>query len=203
MLNTGDGDSIDGQMMRNMARLPNLLNRGRDALQSPQSSRSDVMHVLHEVEALKEDSQSILDAFRERIQDHRQSTSCEHTEGLPGFWRVMHAHYARSFALQLTIEIILNSSLTALGSVNVDLAMESSKMSEEIVQLAEEVKEYRPLGALYMVICLTLAWLGADNEESKSQILDLLLEHQKDTHGATSSVSASGLDWIEKRFMLK
>ena len=162
------------------------------------------MHVLNEVEALKEASQSILDAFRERIQDHRQSTSCEHTAELHRFWRVMHAHYARSFALQLAIEIILNSSLTALGSVKVvDLAMESSKMSEEIVQLAEEVKEYRPLGALYMVICLTLAWLGANNEDSKSQILGLLLEHQKDTHGATSSVSASGLDWIEKRFTLK
>ena len=54
-----------------------------------------------------------------------------------------------------------------------------------------------------MVICLAFAWLGADNEETKSQISDLLLEHQKDTQGATSSVSASGLDWIEKRFMLK
>lgn len=203
MLNAGDGDSIDGQMMHSMARLPNLLNRGRVALQSTQSARSEVMAVLDEVEALKEASQSILDAFRDRIQDHRQSTSCEHTPGFHDFWRVMHAHYARSFALQLAIEIILNSCLIALGSLKVDLAIESSKMSEEIVQLAEEVKGYRPLGALYMVICLTLAWLGADNEESKSQILDLLLEHQKDTNGATSSVSASGLDWIERRFMLK
>ena len=161
------------------------------------------MQVRNELEALKEASQPILDAFRERIQDHRQSTSCEHTEAPHSLWRIMHAHYARSFALQLAIEIILNSSLTALGSVKVDLARESSKMSEEIVQLAEEVKEYRPLGALYMVICLALAWLGANNEGSKSQIFDLLLEHHKDTHGATSSVSASGLDWIEERFMLK
>lgn len=150
-------------------------------------------------------SQPVLEALRERIKDHHASTSCGRKGGLLVFWRVMHAHYARSFALQLAIVIILNSMLIALGSVKLklDLAIESSKMSEEIVQLAEEVKGYRPLGSLYMVLCLALAWLGADNGEAKSQIQDLLLEHQKDTMGATSSVSASGLDWIEKRFMLK
>ena len=130
MLNAGDGDSIDGQMMRIMARPPNLLNQGRDALQSPQSSRLEVTHVLNEVEALRKTSQPILNAFRERIKDHRQSTSCEHTDRLHGVWRVMHAHYARSFGLQLAIEIMLNSSLIALGSVKVNLAIESSKMSE-------------------------------------------------------------------------
>lgn len=48
MLNARDGDSIDEQMMHIMARLPDLLDQGQDALQSPQPSSSELMDVFNE-----------------------------------------------------------------------------------------------------------------------------------------------------------
>ena len=186
-------------MIKCLARIPSLMQSGRTALKIPWLKSTTVLEVKNEVYLLHEDFQPILNILRARLNDLDLATvslSVEVSE-------MIHAHYTRSYGLGLAIAVVINCILGALEDDNYHLRQESSQMSDEILKLADTVTRYRPLGALYMRLCLSAAYIGASEEHMRTRVMVSLVDYQRDILGPTSNVSSMQMDWAIKRFTLK
>ena len=175
------------------------MQRGRKALKCPRLEPNTLQEVKHEVYVLHGDFQPILSSLRARlngIESVTISLSAEVTN-------MVHAHYTRTFGLGLAVGIIINSIFCALEDDNHHLRQETLRMSEEILKLADTVSRYRPLGALYMKLCLSVACIDVSEEHTRTRAMNSLMDYQRDLLGPTSNVSSEQINWAIKHFTLK
>ena len=202
-----DIDTSDGQMMKCFAQLPDLMRRGRQAMKSSTMSMFDRSRIAEEMHALRDSFTPILKDLRDRWQDADDSTMMQYmqchtfmqSKALCG---IIHAHYARSYGMALTCGIILNCMLVAIEGDISGLDEESSQLSDEILYLAGAVNQYRPLGTLYMVICLVAAWAVVADPTKKTKAETWLVSYQSDTQGPSAKLSPLWLEYFKRRCYL-
>ncbi|RDL40883.1 uncharacterized protein BP5553_00862 [Venustampulla echinocandica] len=197
-----DSDTIDGQMMRCLAHLPSLMERGRYALKESLMSESTILELQSEVLKLRESYGPILSSFRERWESIESSRGTQYPRIFLSETQI-HSHYSRTYCMALAINILLNCVLVALGGTNPQVRRETPQFSDEILKLDEVVNKYRPLGAMYMIICLPAAWIGATDPKTKAAIAGCLLKYQRDLYGPTATPSSAEQELLEKRITLK
>lgn len=203
-----DGATPDGEMMKMLSRLPGIMREGRELLQTPWAPRSSLARLRHEVHEMRVAFGPILVALRNRLEtDTDTSIITGNIGGAPAvqFLPILRAHYARSYGTALSVAMILGAVLSALDespALRVLLDQECEALTDEIIRLADTVAPYRPLGTIYMVLCLRVAWIGAFTEEKKQCVLDLLGVFNRDFFGPTAAIHREHLDFIEKRFRL-
>ena len=199
-----DTDTIDGQMMQCLARLPDLMDRGRYALKSYLPNSLKFLGVREEVRSLRDSFAPNLEGLRDRWINTNSSIASQYPE-FTAHKEIIHAHYSRSYGLAVAIGIILNCVAAALegDTPELELSNQSSQLSDEIVNLADVVNQYRPLGAVYMVLCLAVAWVGAKDPAKKATIEPMLLLYMRDIQGPSATTLSMGLDFLERKFTLK
>lgn len=197
-----DIDTVDGQMMKCLAQIPDLMQRARHALKSPLQPALTLLGIQEEVRALRDSLLPNLKSLRERWMDTDSSLVMQY----PGFVQhraIIHAHYSRSYGLALALAIILNCMLAALDCNTPEISEGSAQLSDEVIILADVVDQYRPLGTTYMILSLAAAWVGATDPAKKAIIETRLTDYQNDVQGPSGPDSSAGLELIDKRFNLK
>ena len=197
-----DIDTIDGQMMKCLAHLPDLMHRGRSALSSQSLLVSTLLDIQQEVRTLRDSFGPNLKSLRERWKDTDSSLAMQYAE-IMHLKTIIHAHFSRSYGMALAVGIVLNCMLAALGGNIAELSEESSQLSDEVLNLAGIVDQYRPLGALYMIVCLIGAWVGATDPTKKAVVRTCLIGYQRDIQGQSVAISLAELEFLERRFYLK
>jgi hypothetical protein len=157
-----------------LARVPDIMQRGRDTLGAKGQS-----------DQLREETRSLYETFKVTLSQLQARWIAIETPGAideypPVVLLQLHAHYQRSYGLGLAIGIILNCVLSAFGSEDSQVMVESTYFAREITALAEQATRYRPLGASYIVLCLMAAWIGNTDKSLRLLIEKLLGEYQQD-----------------------
>jgi hypothetical protein len=187
-----DGPSHEGRMMGCLARVPELMRRGRRAMEEG-----------HALVELQSEARCLYDAMKLDLGDLRDRFVKQETVQASSMVAVMvHSHYQRTYALALAISSILNRILSILDPLDISLAWEAAQWSDEIFVLAEKAALYRPIAASYIPLCLILAW-GCSREDAKrSKVKAKLEDYLQDFSYTKVEVSTTELDAIFSRLRL-
>jgi len=193
-----DDSTPDGQILKCIMYLPDLMQRSRFALRSQSSPDSTLLELRKEAHTLHENHGFTIKSLKERLENMDSTIPAEHVH----LKRCFHAHFLRSYALALAYGIVLNCMLATLQGTTSQLSQESSQWADETIKLAEIANQYRPLGASYMIICLIAAWAGAIDSKTQAIVEAWLLNYAKDLPRATEYTSSETARRCKRRFLL-
>ncbi|KAL8907065.1 MAG: hypothetical protein Q9171_006012 [Xanthocarpia ochracea] len=167
----------DGRWFDCIAAIPDLLQRCKAALIMCSAPGLHLLALELETRSLLEDCKGIINPLRERLQEYDPAAKPPQLRGH------LHAHFLRSLALALATVIILNCVLSGLEGTSDWVCEDSSRLSKEIIDLAERATIYRPLGSAAFIICLRIAWMGAANSSARKEIEMLIFEWDRTCMG--------------------
>lgn len=167
-----DQNFPEGQLMRYLAHVPNMLRRARAA-----TNESQVAALRDELNPLYKASQKLL------LQLHKQwaeGSSLDSNNALKNV--ILHAYYQRAYGIGLLIVTILNWILRAFTPPfdAIELIADSTSLVAQSLKLAQVAKIYRPLGAGYILVILSAAWLAASNDDERVAVNIVLEDYQRD-----------------------
>lgn len=99
--------------------------------------------------------------------------------------------------LLLTIALVLNAILMVVDDVPLVLGLESLDLQREVLNLAEEASQYRPLGASYMPLCLMVVWASTSDTSLRNDAETALRYWQSDFPAADYM---GGVKWLREHF---
>lgn len=94
--------------------------------------------------------------------------------------RKIHARYQTVYSILLAYAILTNTILRSLVPGNITLVQESAAMVEEMIALAEDASQYRPLGASGVPLFLVTALVATNDPLKKARIEEILADYQTD-----------------------
>lgn len=165
------GATSEGQIFRCLGRVPDIMRRARYLLEWDEGHAE-----------LRDETRSLYDKCKLHLEELRVQWAVAEQPGpySPILVVRVHAHYQRMFGLGLFIAIFINCVLGALDSQDDSLIVESANYAIEVLDLATEAAQYRPLGANYMNLCLMAAWAGTNDKNLRSSIELALKDYEKD-----------------------
>jgi len=121
---------------------------------------------------------SVIDIFQTRRRDMGQAIASGSVGDIYG--RIMDTHFQRSYAIGLTVGLIINCMLCTLCPDDESLPVQAEHFVREIIDLSEGAEIYRPLGASYMSLCLMVAWVSTNDHASKLHVEQELEKYMQD-----------------------
>lgn len=109
------------------------------------------------------------------------------TTPLPTRNRRLHVRWQTGYGILLFMAIVLNAMLRAYqgGASSPSLADESADFIANVLTLAEQALQYRPLGSSATPVYLVAAYAALEGGESESELVEALLaEYQSDFKSA-------------------
>ncbi|KAL8715702.1 MAG: hypothetical protein Q9220_000369 [cf. Caloplaca sp. 1 TL-2023] len=192
-----DPTATDGKWFQCLAHIPELMKQCKAALNTQPRSIFQLLGLQYEARSLLDKCETYIKEFRDRMNRFIENA-------LPGpLTENIKAHHLRTLGLGLSTGIILNCILGRLDVYDESLAETSSRWSEEINQLSEVAAKYRPLGALAMVLCLSMAWVGAGNPQTRQWSEELIVDYHRVCIGKVSHCWRADLEKHRKRFTLR
>lgn len=94
--------------------------------------------------------------------------------------------YQVSFGLLMACALIFNGYLRAFGADDGNMVEEADNMANDVIKLAHDASQYRPLGASFAPLCLIPAWTATDNIKIQQRVVEALRVYQDDFSAATS-----------------
>ncbi|EPE33525.1 hypothetical protein GLAREA_06538 [Glarea lozoyensis ATCC 20868] len=164
VVNDLDGSTPEGKMMCCLAQLPVIRERKKKMLNGGNNDPD----LLEETRTNYQNMMDVLEEFHSRKVE-MQKTIAAGTVSTP-YGRIMDAHYQRSYALGLSVSLVINFVAYAIEPDNSDLPLQAEHFVKEILSLCEGAEKFRPLGASYMLLCLMLAWAGTEDHPNKHSI---------------------------------
>lgn len=168
-----DKTTCEGQMMRSLAKLPNIMQRGRRMLRGMHRDTDLITETRSQYESLR----VTLTELQTRLAEIQPFNANKLKKKV---FQLLLAHYQRTYALGLSIGIVSNLVLRAIDTEDSRLVSESTYFSKEIAALAEHAQPYRPLGSSYMTLCLMAAWIGTTERQLRLSIEKALRDYQQD-----------------------
>lgn len=101
------------------------------------------------------------------------------------------------YGMLLTVALSLNSWLRAADPDDTNLLHQLALFQQEVVNLAKQASNYRPIGASHITMSLISAWATTDELSRHEEITMLLTEYQQDFSGAEWKDVAR---WLMNRF---
>lgn len=196
-----DSTSIESESLKCLARVPNLLKRARAALGATFRDRFVIYDLQQQTRDLRDTSTQCRVALCERLRSLSEGFASP--EAMPPQLAILHAYYARSTGMALATDILINCLLAALEGNSGELQKEISRLSLAICNLAGEVSCRRPLGTLYMLFVLRIAYVGANDLEAKDWIDAMLLDFMCDIYGSGAHVERTELDRLTRYLRLQ
>lgn len=198
-----DDGTMDGRFMACFGQLPQMMQRGRQALKHATPFAGEVQEIQREVAALHQTYQPILEELRARYRNLGTKVMSNDTFTV-GQKRQIHCHCARMLGFGLAVGIGFNCVLSALSPENTtsDLRQDNESIVAEILELEGALAPYRPLGALMVLLTLGAAYVGTVDPGIKAKIVALAEDYQSDIDGSGCGLDGEGLEWYQKQFTL-
>ncbi|KAI2717879.1 transcriptional regulator family: Fungal Specific TF [Penicillium roqueforti] len=171
--NDFDQDQPEGQILRCLARAPVLMRRGKQAIRDGE----DLMLLTMEVRPIYEKCKLILGELQVRTVEFEKS-GLTMTETFMG--RILRAHYLRTHGIGLAITTFFNCILQALDPSDYTCMVESKSLVKETLEHAQKSNVYRPVGAGYVIMCLSAAWAVTADPELRSMVEAALIDYHGD-----------------------
>lgn len=184
--------TVDIRHWRMMVRISELMARGRDAIK--RGSSSNVLR--REAEELQNSFEPILALMRARVRTYESSTPDE------SFDRRLHATYQRTHGVALANSAILQTAQRTLCPDKRNRCFLTVTLCQEVLQLTDEARVYRPLGAVWTVHALICTWCAIQVTGLRSQVEVALLDYQRDAMGPRGCVRLDQLKLLERRLSL-
>ncbi|KAF3406973.1 hypothetical protein DPV78_001789 [Talaromyces pinophilus] len=167
-----DQNIPEGKLMRYLANIPSILRRARAA-----TNASEIAILRDELRPVYEASQKLLLQLHKQWADGRTLDVDNVLKNV-----ILHAYYQRAYGIGLLIVTIFNWVLRAFTPPfdAIGLIADSTNLVTQILELAEVANRYRPLGAGYILIVLSAAWLAASNDNESVAVNILLQEYRQD-----------------------
>lgn len=190
-------ESDESQMMHCLAHAPDLIQKGRMALQEHVDVTGLITKTRHYYSILQGVSRSLEDSVKAIQKRPYDGTSRRAT-----LLARAHAYYQRSYGLAISICIVFNCILRALETDDTELDVEAKSLCDSTLVLADEAAIYRPLGASYVGLCLVAAWCSTKDEKTKAKIEEVLLDYRSDFPGEYAETLKSELEFASQRLSL-
>ena len=185
-----DRELPKGNMVYCLAHVPDLMRRGRIALITNSSTQGLIYEARHQYNMVK----ASVDKLREAYETSKAPSSPQATR--------LHAHHQRMFGLGLAIVLIFHSLLQGLGDNSLGLCFDSQRCCEDVLDLAEHARPFRPLGSSYVLLCLTTAWVATTDDVLRESIVALYEDYQDDFPHSTNKKLSRCLDSTRDRLHL-
>lgn len=176
--NKYDGITSEGLIMRSLAKLPDIILRGRSALKEQIDLEAMVTEVNHHYLILTEMLSELHNLYRsiqELIADANSPAVISPTasNSMPTLSiRKAHAYHQRVYGFCLGFCMVFNCILKALEPNNTDLKIQSMSFTEDVLELADQAAVYRPLGANYITLCLIAAYCCTREEKATQAVVE-------------------------------
>lgn len=169
LISTGlDDGTSEGAMMSCLAAVPDLIRRGRTAKSSRHNQSrlpsATADNVIRDLRALDARFTTILDTPRERYHTSPMPAPLVALIGTEGALSLHLRTYALGLATEIVI-LILRCAIEVATETAAVLDQRLERASCEMIGLADEAARWLPLGAMSMVACVGIAWVGARGEE--------------------------------------
>lgn len=167
-----DKNIPEGKLMRYLADIPSILRRARAA-----TNASEIAILRDELRPVYQVSQKLLLQLHKQWADGRTLDADNVLKNV-----ILHAYYQRAYGIGLLIVTIFNWVLRAFTPPfdAIELIADSTNLVTQILELAQVANRYRPLGAGYILIVLSAAWLAASNDNERVAVNILLHEYRQD-----------------------
>ncbi len=189
-------------MMRILSRVPEIMRRGRNALRAEYSSSHDYSQLLEESQELRHRLHNVVSSLQAFLDLDDLSLLSNYT-GPPSIKSLMHAIRSRSYALALTCGCFINRIISSLGGQTEEIVQESLQFSRSIICIGYIATKYRPLGSLYMLLCLVGSYVATDDLSIQAESIVLMKEYRQDLFGPPLKPPEKGLTWLRDRFRLR
>ncbi|KAJ5287482.1 hypothetical protein N7478_003168 [Penicillium angulare] len=208
--NEFDANTPEGRILQNLAKGPHLMPQCRQILQTA----SDPTNIYNEARTLYQDCKQDLQELRSRAVDNNAS-SIDMT-GVPKdkekfVTEFFHAHYQRTYGIGLVVTLFFNCILNSLEKYmalafgmdgDFTVQIDANYLAEEVLALAERSMIYRPVGAGYLIICLTAAWAATSDSVLKGKLRVALNDYHGDFKVRDHFRMNQELEWTAEHLRL-
>jgi hypothetical protein len=91
-----------------------------------------------------------------------------------------HTAYQAAYGMANTFALIIGSILRIFDPSDYALVEDSERISEDVMELAENASQYRPVGSGYMPVCLIAAWAATYGTPKQAKVENTLQDWQSD-----------------------
>lgn len=199
---------LDGPWLHALAQLPDIMHRARTHLQHNSLHGEALSQFANEIRDLRASLQPCIDDARAALDEEDLGLLANYT-GDPSLEQTIHAIRSRRYGVILTAGMIINSlgknfdtdTDPAMGGF--DYAGDSLFMALETLRLAAVARQYKPLGSMYMILCLSIACVATEDAFVNAAGRDLLREYRADFWMMPQPTALENeLFWMKSRFML-
>ncbi|CAI7564620.1 unnamed protein product [Penicillium crustosum] len=169
-----DQDQPDGQILRCLARAPVIMKRGKQAIRDGE----DLTLLAMEVRPIYEKCKLLLGELKARTVAFETSELDTMPQAFMA--RILRAHYLRTHGIGLGITTFFNCILQALDPGDYTCRVESRSLVGDILVHAQKSNVYRPVGAGYVIMCLSAAWAATSDPQLRSMVEVALIDYHGD-----------------------
>ncbi|KAJ5089905.1 transcriptional regulator family: Fungal Specific TF [Penicillium argentinense] len=195
-----DSSTPDGQILACLAKAPSLMRRGRKAL----CTGADTVDVRDEVWTVYQECKMNLSVLKHRSveNDFSEMYNAASPSGRKFIIEFGFAHFQRSYGIGLACTLVFNCILTALDAHDGATKFDADYLSEEILDLAKRSVIWRPIGAGYLMICVSAAWAATSDESLQRRLLVHAKEFNNDFRIRDSLVLEKEMQWTKEHLCL-
>ncbi|RMJ18613.1 hypothetical protein CDV36_001693 [Fusarium kuroshium] len=153
---------IPSLRMRNLGMLPDFINK-------PEMHRTEIICAYHRLRLDMEKMSQIVQAVS--LPPGSSPTVMQ--------LRLSRSYYS-AYSVLLCIIIIINHLMQAFDPYSLSLVSEGALFCSEVITMAHNISQYRPLGASHVPLTLAIAWAATDEPVMKGQLEALLSAYQED-----------------------
>lgn len=188
-------------MLRNLARGPDLMRRGRDTL----TTGVDLTGARDEIWSVYQTCKMHLSSIKLRLDENKDPTV--DMPGLSSAQRsfirqFMYSNYQRMYGIGLVITLFFNCMLAAMGAHDSMTVFDGTYLAEEVLTLAANSQIHRPIGSGYLLICLSAAWAAAPDPILRGKVLVMLTDYHNDFRIRDSACMVRELETITEHLRL-
>lgn len=114
----------------------------------------------------------------------------------------VHAGHQRLLGVAIASFVLLLCVQQALSPGNTTLKSVAAGACEEVLELCNNARIYRPSGAVWTVHSLICVWCGAQDAHLRQRVYDALFDYQRDAMGPRAVVHTHQLKALERRLYM-
>ena len=198
-----DDGTLEGATMSCLAKIPDLIRRGRHAKAYHNLDLDSLGLVKCDLQSLDVKFAAVLEALRQRLHTRAVTPTSQIIARIFGP-EAVHSIYLRMYSLGIATEILIVSLLVELDSTLGFLTERLERASHEMIDLADEATQWLPLGAMSMVPCIEIAWSGAQQACTRDALFARWMSYAGVLgYTLTSSQGTQYLKQVQSRMTLR
>ena len=198
-----DDGTPEGAMMSCLAKIPNLIRRGRNAKTNLNPDSRNLESIKDDVQSLDATFAATLETLRNRLRTRAVTPISKIIANVFGS-EAVHSLYLRMYALGLATEILIVSLRFALEADSTIFGERLERASHEMIALADEAAQWLPLGAMSMHPCIAIAWIGARDVNTRQALQARWFSYERIIgHASMPSEGTQSLERLQQRLALE